>query len=112
MKNKYAKINSDGELEIHTDNGMLCDGEYFSEIFGTFEIDSVDLLKIYSLLVDKRITKLTNVKENKSSRDITHYMVVGENVENIHLMNEYVELKQKIEQFNRTRHWWERKIDI
>lgn len=30
------KINSDGKLEIHTDNGMLCDGEYNSEIFCTF----------------------------------------------------------------------------
>lgn len=112
MKNKYAKINSDGKLEIHTDNGMLCDGEYNSQIFGTFEIDGVDLLKIYSLLADTEITKLTNIKEDKSSRDITHYMIVGKNVENLRLMESYVELKQKIEQFNRTRHWWERKIEI
>lgn len=112
MKNKYARINSKGKLEIHTDNGMLCDGEYNSQIFGTFEIDGVDLLKIYSLLADTKITNLTNIKENESSRDITHYMIVGKNVENLHLMEEYVELKQKIEQFNKTRHWWERKIEI
>lgn len=111
MKNKYAKINFDGKLEIHTDNGMFCDGKYDSEIFGTFEIDAIDLLKIYSLLADKKITKLTDIKSDEFHTDITHYMVVGENVENIHLMNEYVELKQKIEHFNRTRHWWERKID-
>lgn len=112
MKNKYARINSDGKLEIHTDNGMLCDGEYNSQIFGTFEIDGADLLKIHSLLADTEITELINVKEDKSSRDIDHYIVVGKNVENLRLMESYVKLKQKIEQFNRTRHWWERKIEI
>lgn len=112
MKNKYARINSKGKLEIHTDNGMLCEGEYNSKIFGTFEIDGVDLLKIYSLLADTEITELINIKEDKSSRDIDHYIIVGENVENLRLMDMYVKLKQKIEQFNRTRHWWERKIEI
>jgi hypothetical protein len=33
-------------------------------------------------------------------------------VENIKIMKEYVDLRNKVEEINNTRHWWERKIEL
>lgn len=111
--NNYAKINNEGKLEIHTDNAVFCNGETHTSIGGkTFEISGEDLMQIYALLKDKEITHLLNVRDKNYMNTVHHYMVVGENVENIKIMEEYVDLRNKVEEINNTRHWWERKIKI
>ena len=105
----YARLNN-GKLEIHTD---YFDGETSTSFEGkTFEINGEDLMTIYALLNDKEITYLLNFRESGSVNTIHHYMVVGENVENKRVIEEYVELLKEVEKINSTRHWWERKIKI
>lgn len=111
-KTNYARLNN-GKLEIYTDNAVFCDGETHTTIGGkTFEISGEDLMQIYALLQDKEVTHLLNVRDKDYMNTIHHYMVVGEDVENIKIMKEYVDLRNKVEEINNTRHWWERKIEI
>lgn len=108
----YARLNN-GKLEIYTDNAVFCDGETHTTIGGkTFEISGDDLMQIYALLKDKEITNLLNVRDKDYMTVVHHYMVVGEDVENIEIMKEYVDLRNKVEEINNTRHWWERRIEI
>ena len=112
-KTNYAKINDKGKLEIYTDNAVFCDGETHTTIGGkTFEISGEDLMQIYALLKDKEVTHLLNVRDKGYMSTVHHYMIVGENVENISVMKEYVDLCNKVEEINNTRRWWERKIKI
>lgn len=109
----YAKLNDEGKLEIHTDNAVFFDGETHTSMSGKiFEISGEDLMKIYALLKDKEITCLYNVRESYSKDIISNYIVVGDDVENKRLMEQYVELLNEVEEINNTRHWWERKIKI
>ena len=108
----YARLNN-GKLEIHTGNAIFFDGETHTSIIGkTFEISGEDLMKIYSLLQNKEITCLYNYRDSGCNTVINNYMIVGEDVENIKIMKEYVDLRNKVEEINNTRHWWERKIKI
>lgn len=109
----YVKINNNGKLEIYTDNAVFCNGETHTTIGGkTFEISGEDLMQIYAFLKDKEITCLQNCRKGNYINTVHHYMIVGENVENISVMKEYVDLRNKVEEINNTRHWWERKIRI
>lgn len=109
----YAKLNSECELEIYTDNGLFVNGNTHTCIGGRmYEISGEDLLKIYALLQDKRIVSLGNIHENNSIHTIYNYIIVGENAEKEELLKMYVELIDKINHINQTRHWWERKIKI
>lgn len=108
----YARMNN-GKLEIHTDNATFFDGKTHTTIRGkTFEISGEDLMQIYAILKDKKVTHLLNVRDNDYINMVHHYMVVGNDVENIKIMKEYVDLRNKVEEINNTRHWWERKIKI
>lgn len=101
----YAKINDEGKLEIHTDNATFVDGITDTEFANrTFEISAEDLMKIYIMLQDKEITTLITKRKE--------YVIVGKDVEKKRLMDMYVKLLYAIENFNNTRHWWERKIKI
>jgi hypothetical protein len=108
----YARLNN-GKLEIHTDNATFFNGETQTSIGGkTFEISGEDLMQIYALLNDREVTHLLNVRDKDYMNMVHHYMVVGKDVGNIKIMKEYVDLRNKVEEINNTRHWWERKITI
>ena len=107
----YAEIDGNGKLVIHTDNGVFIDGKTHTEMANrTFAISGEDLIKMYALLQDKQITCLHYLRESCFSTN--NYMIVGENVENKKVMEEYVSLLKEVERLNETRHWWERKIKI
>lgn len=107
----YATINDEGKLEIHTDNAIVTDEQTKTEINGcdTFEIDGDSLLKIYAMMRDKSVTMI-NCK-NSVFRHI-EVIVVGENSDGKELAVMCKTLLDAIENFNNTRHWWERKIKI
>ena len=109
----YATINDKGELEIRTDNATFINGVTHTQIANrTFEISGQDLLKIHSMLQDREITHLTNVRRNCCYTAIDNYMFIGKDVEKKRLMDMYVKLLYEVEEINNTRHWWERKIKI
>ena len=113
QKTNYAKINDEGKLEIHTDNATFIDGTTHTQVVNrTFEINGEDLLKIHSMLQDREITHLTNVRRNCCYTAIDNYMFIGKDVEKKRLMDMYVKLLYEVEEINNTRHWWERKIKI
>lgn len=100
-----AYIDENGKLVIHTDNAKFVDGVTDTEFANRiFEISGEDLMKIYCLLQDREITTLIT-QRNK-------YVVVGKDVEKKRLMDMYVKLLYGVEEINKTRHWWERKIKI
>lgn len=108
----YARLNNN-KLEIHTDNATFFDGETHTTFSGkTFEISGEDLMKIYALLQDKEITCLYNCRDNSCNNVINTYMIIGENVENNRLMDMYIKLLYEVDEINKTRHWWERKIKV
>ncbi len=113
MKGNYAKINNKGKLEIHTDNATFVDDVTNTQFSNrVFAIKGEDLLKIYALLQDREITTLLNVREGSCYKTINNYVVVGKDVEKKRLMDMYVKLLYEVEEINKTRHWWERKIKI
>lgn len=112
-KTNYARFDN-GKLEIHTDNATFLDGKTHTTIGGkTFEISGEDLLKIYAMLNDREVTCLYNFREIEGCMNVvSNYMVIGKDVEKKRLMDMYVKLLNEVEQINKTRHWWERKIEI
>lgn len=111
QKTNYAKINDNGKLEIHTDNAIVTDEQTKTEIKScdTFEIGGDSLLKIYAMLQDKSVTMI-KCKESVFSHKV--FIVVGENSKAKQLATMCKTLLDAIENFNNTRHWWERKIKI
>lgn len=111
-KTNYVRLNN-GKLEIHTDNATFFDGETHTSFGGkTFEISGEDLMKIYALLQDREVTQLINIREGGCFHEINNYVIVGKDVEKNRLMDMYVKLICNVEEINKTRHWWERKIKI
>ena len=112
-KNNYAKINDKGKLEIHTDNAFICEGTIDTIIANRiFEISGQDLMKIYAMLNDREVTCLYNCRDNGCMNVVSNYMLIGKDVKKKHLMDMYVKLLHKVDEINKTRHWWERKIKI
>ena len=94
-----------GNLEIYTDNAVFYNGETQTSFGGKFfEISGEDLMKIHALLQDREIITLSTKRDK--------YVVVGKDVEKRRLMGIYVNLLNEVEKINKTRHWWERKIEI
>ena len=112
-KNNYAKINDKGKLEIHTDNAFICEGAIDTTIANRiFEISGQDLMKIYAMLNDREVTCLYNCRDNGCMNVVSNYMFIGKDVKKKRLMDMYVKLLYKVDEINKTRHWWERKIKI
>lgn len=116
-KNKVA-VDSDSRIVISTDNALCCKGEVSTDIVGrTFEISGKDVLRIQALLAEKKITTVHS-EGFFGVGDIT-YVIVGENAEykeaveqNIELNKRIEDLDKRIEEFNKSRHWWERKLKV
>ena len=109
----YAEINGEGKLVIHTDNGVFSEGVTHTEMANrTFAISGEDLMKIYSMLNDREVTCLYNCRENGYMSVVSNYMFIGKDVEKKRLMDMYIKLLYEVEEINKNRHWWERKIKI
>ena len=111
-KTNYAKINDEGKLEIHTDNATLKNSETITQIGenDAYTIFGKDLAQLYAILQDKKVVAIRGLRSGALSN--TDIIVVGENAEAKELATMCKTLLDAIENFNNTRHWWERKIKI
>lgn len=108
----YAEINGEGKLVVHTDNATLKNSETSTQIGenDVYTILGKDLLQLYAILQDKQVTAIRGLRNGTLS--YTDIIVVGENAEAKNLATMCKTLLDAIENFNSTRHWWERKIKI
>jgi hypothetical protein len=129
--NKRVHINEDGILTITNDNANWVNGDVTTEINGDYNISADDLRRLMVMMtgqdmmvnsvhtwwyVDDYKPKLIN------NTFITTNKAVAEEIEAMHeaydkrikseraVAYDYEELRKKIEKFNKSRRWWERKI--
>lgn len=129
--NKRVHINEDGILTITNDNANWVNGDVTTEINGDYNISADDLRRLMVMMtgqdmmvnsvhtwwyVDDYKPKLIN------NTFITTNKAVAEEIEAMHeaydkrvtseraAAYDYEELRKKIEKFNKSRRWWERKI--
>lgn len=102
-------VSDKGKLVICTDNAMVEDGVVSTNIEDrTFEISGRDVLRLQAILAEK---KITTVHSNGFFGGLT-YVIVGENAEYKEAVELNIELNKRIEEFNKSRHWWERKLRV
>lgn len=131
--NKRVRINEDGILTIVNDNAIWTNGDVTTEIKGEYVISEHDLRRLMVLMtnedmivrdvhswwyVDDYVPKLVN------NTLITTNKEVAEEIKAMHeaydkrvkseraIAYDYEKLKKKVEKFNESRRWWERKIVI
>lgn len=131
--NNRVRINEDGILTITNDNATWVNGDVTTEIKGDYTISADDLRRLMVMLtgqdmivrdvhtwwyIDDYRPKLVN------NTLITTNKEVAEEIEAMHeaydkrikseraAAYDYEELRKKIEKFNKSRRWWERKIAI
>jgi hypothetical protein len=129
--NKRVHINEDGILTITNDNANWVNGDVTTEINGDYNISADDLRRLMVMMtgqdmmvnsvhtwwyVDDYKPKLIN------NTFITTNKAVAEEIEAMHeaydkrikseraVAYDYDRLREKIEKFNKSRRWWERKI--
>ena len=101
------RISEKGKLVIHTDNATCIDNDVITDIYGrTFEISGSDVIILKAMLDKKKVSCVTK----GGPLYFDSYIIVGENADCKELIEAYTDLKNRIEKFNNTRHWWERKI--
>lgn len=131
--NNRVRINEDGILTITNDNATWVNGDVTTEIKGDYTISADDLRRLMVMMtgqdmivrdvhtwwyIDDYRPKLVN------NTLITTNKEVAEEIEAMHeaydkriksereAAYDYEELRKKIEKFNKSRRWWERKIAI
>lgn len=129
--NKRVHINEDGILTITNDNATWVNGDVTTEINGDYNISADDLRRLMVMMggqdmmvnsvhtwwyVDDYKPKLIN------NTFITTNKAVAEELKAMHeayderikseraAVYDYKTLQEKIEKFNKSRRWWERKI--
>lgn len=131
--NKRVRINEDGILSITNDNASWVNGDVTTEIKGDYIISADDLRRLTVMIsgqdmivrdvhtwwyVDDYKPKLVN------NTIITSNKAVAEEIEAMHeaydkrikseraAHYDYDELREKVEKFNKSRRWWERKLKL
>lgn len=105
-KNKI-RISEEGELVIYTDNATCINGAVTTKISSrTFEISGVDVLMLQGMLENKKVSCI----KRGGPFYFDSYIIVGENADCKEFIKDYTDLKNRVEEFNNSRHWWERKI--
>ena len=129
--NKRVRINEDGILTITNDNATWVNGDVTTEIKGDYNISADDLRRLMVMMtgqdmivrdvhtwwyIDDYKPKLVN------NALITTNKAVADEIEAMHeaydkrikseraVAYDYEKLKEKVEKFNKSRRWWERKI--
>ena len=131
--NKRVRINEDGILTITNDNATWVNGDVTTEIKGDYTISAHDLRRLITLMtgqdmivrdihtwwyIDDYKPKLVN------NTLITTNNALAEEIEAMHeaydkrikseraATYDYKKLLEKVENFNKSRRWWERKLKL
>lgn len=132
ISSKKCYIDSNNQLCVENDNALIKNNETTSEIKGTYTIESDDVLKLLVLLNDvvikqelwqenyrhytykgKIINNLTEeLKEITSANNSLSDKLFRCETEKEKLEKEIFDLKLKLNKFNNSRRFWERKINI
>lgn len=108
QKNKIS-ISEEGKLIIQTDNAMCIDGNVTTDIRSKiFEISGTDVLILQAMLSEKKVSCI--VKRGPLYYD--SYIIIGENADYKKAIEDNIQMGNLIREFNNSRHWWERKIEI
>ena len=131
--NKRVRINEDGILSIINDNATWVNGDVTTDISGDYTISANDLKHLMAMVtgqdmvihdIDTRWYVCDWEPATVSSTVITTNKALAEEIESMHkaydnrvksenkATRDYKELLKKIENFNKSRRWWERKITI
>jgi hypothetical protein len=137
-KNNRVSIDENGILTIHTDNATWVHGDVTTEIKGDYVISSDALNKLMVLMTEnpmmlcyahtawhahdytpmvynKLITTDKGIAEEIEKMNIA-YKKAHDELEVVKRERDLekskrVSFEKKIEEFNKTRHWWERKLE-
>lgn len=129
---KKCYIDSNNQLCVENDNALIKNNETTTEIKGTYTIESSDVLKLLAILNDAVIKQeLWEVNyrhytyKGKIINDLTEELkeIISKNnflsdenkslyKENEKLEKEIFDLKLKLNKFNNSRKFWERKFNI
>lgn len=131
--NKRVHINEDGILSIINDNATWVNGDVTTDISGEYTISANDLKRLTVMMtgqdmvlhdIDTRWYVCDWEPSTVSSTVMTTNKALAEEIESMHkaydnrvksenkATRDYKELLKKIENFNKSRRWWERKITI
>lgn len=131
--NKRVRIDESGILTIINDNATWVNGDTTTDIKGDYAIGEHDLKRLMVMMSgqdmmvkevdtwwytdDYARTKITN-------NLITTNKEIAEEIEEMHTTynkkiksehkatRDYEELRRKVEEFNKSRRWWERKLKL
>lgn len=132
--NKRVHINEDGILSITNDNATWVNGDVTTDIRGDYTISADDLRRLMVMITEQDIMIITKadtwwyVNDYKpktiDNTIITTNKAIAEEIEELNKAYhqrvkseaaanyDHKELLKKIETFNKTRHWWERKLKL
>lgn len=131
--NKRVHINEDGILSIINDNATWVNGDVTTDISGEYTISANDLKRLMVMMtgqdmvmheIDTRWYVCDWEPSSVSSTVRTTNKAVAEEIEAMHeaydkrvkseskATHDYEKLLKKVENFNKSRRWWERKITI
>lgn len=131
-KNKRVVINEDGKVIISNDNALIEEHGTHSDISGNYAIDDISVCRLMTALNGSHTIKETSIiyglrhfsiftnDEGINAKFEEFKNIIDGDVKNNEAYKSKIEelrarvftLECQIEQFNSTRHWWERKLKI
>lgn len=132
---KRVRINEEGILTITNDNATWVNGDVTTEIEGNYIIDADDLRHLMVMITGQDIivhhvdswwyfNDFGSNPRTVKDRLITTNKDIADEIEELNkayhqrvksekaATDDYKELQAKIEKFNKSRHWWERKLEL
>lgn len=139
---KRVRIDESGVLSIANDNALWVNGDVTTDIAGDYIINADDLRRLMVMMTGQDMMQVRTVVNSWQHRHypcesttyntwITSNEAIAAEIEKMHraydkansdldsestalrnINRKYDEVMAQIEEFNESRHWWERKINI
>lgn len=132
--NKRVHINEDGILSITNDNATWVNGDVTTDIRGDYNISADDLRRLIVMITGQDVMMITTASTWWYAGDykpktidntiITTNKAIADEIKELHeayqkkvkseaaATYDYKTLREKVEKFNKSRHWWERKLEM
>lgn len=117
-------LDENNKLVVNTNQGIVKERESYAIIQGEFTIDANDVAKLLSMINEKNMFAFYSMygKDTKwyigDANDLTHQLdceieLRKKREEECRGLDQIIwKFKRKKDDFNETRHWWERKFKI